>query len=293
MRSRVLFSAFLSLIAAGIFAWAQAPAGPADPSAAKAKAKAPVAGSRTGGLGAAKGKARPPSAPAPRWPDGHVMLSAAPGKNGFWNTGTGGLHGKNGMNLPTNLELNEIPFQPWAKALYEARRADQQKNDPHARCMPPGGPRQFHTPYGLQIYELPEMQRVLILSGGGPRTWRVIFTDGRPHPEEDDGDFVHGFLGHSVGKWETKDTLMIDSVGFNEQFWFARAGYPHTEALHLIERITRVDYDTLKYEATIDDPKAYTKPWTGGHLIYFVPDEDFEEYFCQGNNRDAEHLVGQ
>ena len=85
----------------------------------------------------------------------------------------------------------------------------------------------------------------------------------------------------------------MDSVGFNEQFWFARAGYPHTDAFHLIERISRPDYNTLKYEATIDDPKAYTKSWTGGHYIYWVPDEDFEEYFCQDNNRDPNHLVGQ
>ena len=86
------------------------------------------------------------------------MLAAAPGKTGYWNAGTGGLTGKNGMNLPTNLEIGEVPFQPWSKALYEARRADQQKNDPHARCVPPGGPRQFHTPYGLLIYELPGSQ---------------------------------------------------------------------------------------------------------------------------------------
>ena len=150
-----LLSAILTVTAAGILLWAQAPA----PAPAGAAAKAPVPGSRTGGLGATKGAARPKSDPTPRWPDGHPMLSAAPGKTGFWNSGTGGLTEKGGMNLPTNLEIGEVPFQPWAKALYEARRADQQKNDPHARCLPPGGPRQFHTPYGLLIYELPEMKR--------------------------------------------------------------------------------------------------------------------------------------
>ena len=274
------------ILAGGVLTFVSAQAPVAAP-------KPAVAGSRTGGgIGKGAAPARPKSDPAPRWPDGHPRLSAAPGKIGFWNAGTGGLTGKGGMNLPTNLDIADVPFQPWAKALYEERRRDQQKNDPHARCMPPGGPRQFHTPYGLQIYEIPDMKRVLILSGGGPRTWREIYLDGRPHPSEDDGNFVHGFLGHSVGKWEG-DTLVIDTIGFNEQFWFARAGYPHTESLHLIERITRVDYNTLKYEATIDDPKAYTKPWTGGHLIYWTPDEDFEEYFCQGNNRDSEHLVGQ
>lgn len=254
---------------------------------APAAAPKPVAGSRTGQVAGP----RPKSDPTPRWPDGHPMLGPAPGKLGHWNAGTGGLTGKNGMNLPTNIDISQVPFMPWSKALYEARREDQQKNDPHARCMPPGGPRQFHTPYGLMLYELPEAKRVFVFSGGGPRTWRVIYLDGRPHPGPDD-DFSPTFLGHSVGHWEG-DTLVVDTVGFNEEFWFARAGFPHTDALHLIERISRPDYNTLKYEVTIDDPKAYTAPWTGGHYIYWIPDEDFEEYFCQGNNRDADHLVGQ
>src|SRR5262249_3878409 len=99
---------------------------------------------------------RPPSAPTPRYPDGHPMLSAPPGKLGYWNAGTGSLTGKNGVNLATNIEMSEVPFMPWSKALYEVRRAEQSKSDPHARCLPPGGPRQFHTPYGLLIYEIPE-----------------------------------------------------------------------------------------------------------------------------------------
>ena len=110
---RVHTFVLLSFTAAGLtsFLIAQAPQ-----AATKAKA-APVAGSRTGG--GPKGAARPKSDPTPRWPDGHPMLSAAPGKLGFWNAGTGGLTGKGGNNLPTNLEINEVPFKPWAKALYE------------------------------------------------------------------------------------------------------------------------------------------------------------------------------
>jgi hypothetical protein len=240
-----------------------------------------------GGRGAAP---RPPSAPTPRWPDGHPLLSAPPGQIGYWDSGTGSLTGKNGNNLPTNMETSEVPFQPWAKALYEERQRTQSKNDPHARCAAPGGPRQFHTPFGLLIYELPEAKRVLILSGGGVRTWRVVYTDGRAHPQ---GDSLNpGFLGHSVGHWEG-DTLVIDTIGFNEKFWFVRAGFPHTEALHLTERISRPDFNSLKYEATVDDPRAYTRPWTGGWLINWHPGEDFEEYFCTDNNRDPEHLVGR
>jgi len=241
-----------------------------------------------GGRGAAKQK--PPSGPTPRWPDGHPLLSAPPGQTGYWDSGFGGLTGKNGADLPTNLEISEVPFQPWAKALYEERRRTQDKTDPHVRCVAPGGPRQFHTPFGLLIYELPEAKRILVLSGGGPRTWRVIYMDGRPHPPADDLD--PSYLGHSVGRWEG-DTLVVDSVGFNEKFWMARGGLPHTDALHLIEHISRPDFNTLKYEATIDDPKAYTRQWTGGWTIPWAPNQDFPEYFCQDNNRDFGHLVGQ
>src|SRR5579872_889083 len=144
MRLRTLIVSAIAGMALTVLVWAQAPA---DSPAAAPAAK----GSRTGGRGTGK---RPPSDPTPRWPDGHPRLGAAPGKTGFWNSGIGGLTGKNGVNLPTNMDISEVPFKPWAKALYEARRADQQKNDPHARCMPPGGPRQFHTPYGLALYEL-------------------------------------------------------------------------------------------------------------------------------------------
>ena len=279
MRLTTLLATLLFGAVTAALVWAQA----APQAAGQAAAQPSTRTGRSNGP-------RPPSDPTPRWPDGHPRLDAAPGKTGFWNSGIGNLTGKGGVNLPTNMDISEVPFKPWAKALYEERRRDQQKNDPHARCMPPGGPRQFHTPYGLAIHELPDAKRVLILSGGGPRTWREIYMDGRKHPDSD--DFIPTFLGHSVGKWEG-DTLVIDSVAFNEEFWFARAGYPHTDALHLIEKISRPDYNTLKYEATIDDRKAYTKPWTGGHYIYWVPDEDFEEYFCQDNNRDADHLVGQ
>ncbi len=246
-----------------------------------------VSFAQRGGRGQAP---RPPSAPTPRWPDGHPLLSAPPGQIGYWDAGTGSLTGKNPPNLPANIELSEVPFQPWAKALYEVRRSELSKSDPHVRCIPPGGPRTFHTPFGLLIYELPEAKRVLVLSNGGAHTWRVIYTDGRLHPSSD--NLNPSFMGHSVGHWEG-DTLVVDTIGFNEKFWFVRAGLPHTDALHLIEHISRPDFNTLKYEVTVDDPKAYTKPWTGGWTINWHPGEDFEEYFCQDNNRDIEHMVGR
>jgi hypothetical protein len=111
--------------------------------------------------------------------------------------------------------------------------------------------------------------------------------DGREHPK----DLDPSFFGHSVGHWEG-DSLVVDSVVFNERFWLTREGMPHTTALHLTERFTRTDYDTLKYEATIDDPGAYTRPWTGGWNIRWQAGEEMYEYVCQDNNRDAKHMYG-
>ena len=107
------------------------------------------------------------------------------------------------------------------------------------------------------------------------------------HPKDLDPTFA----GHSVGKWEG-DSLVVDTVGFNEKFWLTREGIPLTEHLHLTERFTRLDSDTMKYEATIDDPGAYTKTWTGGWLLQWQPNEELYEYVCQDNNRDVKHMYG-
>src|ERR1044071_4337915 len=212
---------FIATVAAGVFLLPVL-------SYTQQRGEAPAAGVQGAARGArGRGQApRPPSAPTPRYPDGHPMLSAPPGQLGYWDAGTGSIFGKNGNNLPTNLDINEVPFMAWSRALYEVRRVEQSKSDPHARCLPPGGPRQFHTPYGLLIYEIPEAKRVLILSGGGPHMWRIVYMDGRPHPPADLLD--NGFLGHSIGHWYGH-TLVIASVGLNEKFWRVRAGLPHTE----------------------------------------------------------------
>ncbi len=115
----------------------------------------------------------------------------------------------------------------------------------------------------------------------------IIVSPGRPHPK----DLDPAFSDHSVGHWEG-DSLVVDSVGFNEKFWLTREGIPFTDKLHLIERFTRTDYNTLKYEATIDDPGAYTKTWTGGWLITCQSEEELYEYVCQDNNRDVRHMYG-
>jgi len=229
--------------------------------------------------------------PAPRWPDGRVRLGPAPGKKGYWGVSSakalvdeaGGRLALTDEGLLTNLaDADRVaPFQPWAKALYLQRQRTRLRDDPSNRCMPPGGPRQFHTPNGFQFVEQREAGRILVLAGGGNRNWRTIHTDGRAQGQP--AEVVLSYFGNSVGRWEGNDTLVVDSIGFNERFWMTNGGLPHTEALHLTERFTRVDLQTLRYEVTVDDPRAYTRPWKGGWTIQWVADKEIEEYFCEEN----------
>ena len=237
-----------------------------------------------------KPRAKAASQPAPRWPNGHVRLGPAPGKKGYWGAPsstvlvetTGGAIPMNRDGLLANItDADKVaPFQPWAKAVYEYRQRTLFKDDPYNRCIPPGGARHFQSAYGFQFIEQPDVGRILLLLGGGDRNWRIIYTDGRPIGHKD--ELVLTYYGTSVGKWEG-DTLVVDTVGFNEKFWFTNGGLPHTEALHLTERFTRPDLNTLRYQVTVDDPQTYTRPWTGGWTIQWVPDEEIQEYFCEEN----------
>ena len=239
-------------------------------------------------LAAARAQAQGP--PTPRWPDGQPRLGPPPGAQGYWGAAsTTWLIEKTGAKIDVSADglLAEprdadrvAPFQPWARALYLERQRARLAGDPATRCLPPGGPRQFQTPHGFQFIEQRELGRILVLLGGGNRNWRVIYTDGRPPLPA--AEAVLGYYGTSVGRWD-KDTLVVESVGFNERFWLARGGLPHTEALRLIERFTRTNLRTLDYEVTIDDPGAYTRQWTAGWTIPWIPDREIQEYFCEGD----------
>ncbi len=237
--------------------------------------------------------------PAPRWPDGHVRLGPGPGELGYWSNPSAASLVENGANIRMNrdgllanlADAGKVaPFQPWAKGLYEYRQRRLLKDDPMVSCLPPGGPRQFQVPYGLQILEQPDRKRVFVLSGGGNRNWRLIYLDGRPLPQGE--DVTPTYFGYSDGHWEG-DTLVIRSVGFIERFWFSNGGLPHTENLRLTERISRPNFSTLKYEATVDDPGAYTRPWSDSWTLQWVPNGEIEEYFCDDDNRDEGHLVSK
>lgn len=223
----------------------------------------------------AQGQNRPAGAAkaAPRFADGTPNLGITAEEHGLWLPLDRSDLGRRSTLAP----VETIPFQPWARALYDDRQIHEL--EPHTRCHPSGVARQFQTPYGVEFVSLPDLQRMYIFDVGGPHTFRIIFMDGRSHPEKIDP----APYGHSIGYWE-KDTLVVDSRGFSENFWLDRTGLPHTEQLHTVERFTRSDFNTIKYEVLIDDPQAYTKPWSGGFNLRWSPGIDLFEYICQDNN---------
>jgi hypothetical protein len=159
--------------------------------------------------------------------------------------------------------------------------------EPHTRCKPSGGPRQFATPYGVEILEMRDLQRVYIFDNGGPHTFRTIYTDGRAHP----ADLAPSYYGHSVGRWEG-DTFIVDSVGFNEKMWIDRGQAPHTEKLHIVEKFTRTDMNSMNYELTVEDPGAYTATWSRTSQMRYSANAELFEFICQDNNLAPELLVG-
>ena len=222
--------------------------------------------------------------PTPRLADGTPNLGPTEPGKGYW------VPRQHRDYAEVLVSPDEIPYQPWARALAEYRRARDSKYDPQGRCLPPGGPRMMTTPYPMEILQLPEQGRILMIYEGNAHVFRIVYTDGREHPDRD--SMAPTFLGHSTGHWEG-DTLVIDTVGFNENAWIDMAGDPRTDRLHLIERLTRTDLHTLRYEATIDDPGAYTEPWTIAFDIHWDPDGQIQEYICQENNRWLESLTDE
>jgi uncharacterized protein DUF6152 len=227
--------------------------------------------------------------PTPRWPDGQVRLGPPAGRKGYWGAASATTMIESGSpvsvradGLLVNLtDADRVaPFQPWARAVYLHRQRSLLKDDPAARCLPPGGPRQFQTANGFQFVEQRELGRILMLFGGGNRNWRIIYTDSRPLGQASEA--VPSYFGSSVGRWE-KDTLVVESVGYNERFWMTNGGLPHTEALRLVERFSRPDLNTLRYEVTVDDPRTYTRPWRSAWTVRWVQDRDILEFFCEEN----------
>jgi hypothetical protein len=213
----------------------------------------------------------PPAGPVPRLPDGTVDLSGA------WQGG-GPVQD---MERQGELQegLKEIPLLPGAKKLMESR---QRENDPHTACLPMGVPRMAGG-YPWRFVQFPTHKKathIFLLYEANIHSYRQIFMDGRKHPPDPDPTW----FGHSIGSWQG-DTLVIDTVGFNDKFWFDARGHPHTEQLHTVERWTRIDLGHLVNEITIDDPGAYSRPFTMKFTATLRPGEELMEYICQENNQ--------
>ena len=231
----------------------------------------------------------------PRLEDGTVNLGPPPGSMGFWTANNGRL-----VNDPNNYEaarremnsrvnIEDAPLQPWTLALTNYRQDTFIASEPYTRCKPAGGPRQIMSPYGFEIVQMPEMERVYILTVSNAMSYRTIYMDGREHPAE---ILRPTYLGYSIGHWEG-DTLVIDTVGFSERSWTNRDGLPTTDKLHLTERLTRSSLNDMDYTFTIDDPGAYTAPWTSGFGVEWNADQEVFEYMCQENNISPAAMVGE
>ena len=247
----------------------------------------PLTAQGTGGLPERGGRFDPnarrtPGPPAPRLADGTPNLGRTEIGKGAWLPG----QVRNYLEILVDPPKSQgIPFQPWARALQQYRdKVTMAKEDPQGFCIPPGGPRLHTTMFPMEFIQLPEQKRIIQILEGGGHIWREIFLDGRPHPSKEDLEEFPTFLGHAVGHWEG-DTLVVDTVGFNEGTWIDADGDPHTNQMRLIEKYTRTDLNNLHYEATIDDPGAYTRPWTIALDLPWGANSRINEYICQENNR--------
>jgi hypothetical protein len=215
-----------------------------------------------------------PEGPPPRLPDG------TPDFSGVW-VGSGPIGDIRSGLLPGE----EVVLLPAADALMKSRMA---ADDPEALCLPTGVPR--IAPYPWRIVQTPAFGKathLFFLFEGNIHSYRQVFMDGREHPD----DLEATWYGHSVGHWEG-DTLVIETVGFNDLFWFDFVGHPHTTQLRTVERYTRTSFGELEVVTTVEDPGAYAKPFTVKYTHTLRPGWELMEYICNENNQDVEHIRG-
>jgi hypothetical protein len=184
-----------------------------------------------------------------------------------------------GAGLPGGL-----PYQPWAAKLVQERKANQAKDDPHARCLPPSFPRAYALPHIQKFIQVPGL---LVVLDEFNASYRQIFTDGRALPE----DPQPSWNGYSTGKWDG-DTLVVETIGFRDDLWLDLDGNPLTEAAKVTERFRRPNYGNLDIEVTVDDRKAYTKPWTVTIKEQIVLNTEMIDEICLENEKSVEHMPG-
>jgi hypothetical protein len=225
------------------------------------------------------------TAPAPRTADGKPDLS------GLWTNQTVRTANANfpGCDAVSDEFINiaakltgGLPYQPWAKDLVKTRQSEQRVNDPMSHCIPIG-PVRLHTWNGPR--KLVQTPGLLIVMNEPDTSFRQIFTDGRPLPKDPNPSWN----GYSSARWEG-DRLVVQTIGLRDRMWLDSTGNPLTDAATITERFHRLDFGHLEIEVTVDDPKAYTQPWTVKLNQVIALDTDLLDYVCRDNEKDAGRL---
>ena len=232
------------------------------------------------------------TAPAPRMPDGKPDLS------GLWHAaqnrqcvnakgesipcgielGGSPLGGNLGRNLPGGF----LPNQPWARKLFDERRAAMSIDDPHVRCLPDNPPRHWTLPHLTKVVHTPKL---LVMMYEVNAMYRQVFIDGRPLPKDPNPSWT----GYSTARWEG-DTLVVQTEGFRDGLWADTWGSPMSDEAKMTEKFTRKNFGSMEIELTIDDPKVYTKPFTVVLNEAIEPDTELVDEFCAEGERDYERL---
>jgi hypothetical protein len=259
----------------------------AAPVLAQQLAKDPGAFDPTAPDPASQRRNLPPAGPAPHLPDGRPDF----GGKGAWYPGfAGNIAETKWKGVKSADQHVDVPFLDWALKLFNERVDTIGKDDPEARCLPVGVPRYMFDPYPFQIVQLPD--RVVFLFEGDNYPWRSIPLDTPLDRKEHPKDVSPTWMGDAVGHYEG-DSLVVDVVGFNGLAWLDQAGHAQTEKAHIVERYTRTDARTLKYDVTIDDPGAYAKPWVASNTVSWRPGMELIEYVCNEDEKSSAHMVGK
>ncbi len=214
-------------------------------------------------------------APPPRTSDRKPDLS------GMWLSNL-----KFNTDLAADLKPDAVPMTPWGKALYDERVANHSKDDPDGYCLPSGVPRT--TAAGGLPERIIQTANEMVILHESKTVFREIFLDGRTVQK----DPQPTWMGYSTGTWEG-DALVVRTTGFNDRTWLDDVGHPHSEALRVTERYRRPDYGHLFIDITVEDPKAYSRPWTVTEELRLDAEGDLIEFVCNENEQDVKHLVGK
>ena len=186
------------------------------------------------------------------------------------------------FDILADFKPEDSPMLPVAKEIYRQRRLNDSADLPSSRCLPSGVPLSMTLPYPFKFIQTPGL---LIVLHEGDSAVRQIYTDGRKHTP----DPQPTYMCYSIGTWDS-DTLVVDTIGFNDDGWLDNRGSPRSDALHTVERISRTDYGHLHIEVTLDDPKMYKKAFTVKFAANMVPDSDLQESVCAENEKDRRHF---